>query len=301
MKIKQLLLLFGKLLAAVFSIFALSHFCEKQTKGFRLHYITSNLPNDPRWEVPPLAQEEQARIDALLDQPFTYLDRGGWCFAFLGQDQKTILKFYRHTHLLFDTLFSPFSFQNLVMKCSPLPQGTPYFQEFNFKSCALLYEKAKERTGLLYVHLNKTEGKHKPVTLIDNIGIRHTIDLDKTEFVIQKKATLLFDHIDRLAKKKKVNEAKQSLDDMLDCLLTLYKQGLRDLDQSLRNNFGYTEEGAVTLDLSSFAFDESLKKPGEYRKELILKTQRLSRFLRKNYPDLQTYFEGRLSEITENG
>ena len=289
------------MLAGAIVFISLSRFCAVQTKGFRSYYIVSNLPNDSRWEVPPLEASEQKHIEALLDQPFTYLAAGGWCFAFLGEDKKTILKFFKHEHLLPSAILRNFSLNSLLMQCSPWPAETPYFQEFNFKSCTLLYRQAKERTGLLYLHLNKTNKQHKPVVLIDNIGVRHTIDLDKTEFVVQKRAELLFDHIDRLAKEKRIEEAKQSLDDMIDCLLTLFKKGMRDLDLSLHHNFGYTDEGAVTLDLSSFEPDESLKKPGNYRKELIVKTRWLSRFLHKNYPDLYTHFENRLSEIVEKG
>ena len=279
----------------------LSRFCDSQTKGFRSYFIVSNLPNETRWETLPLPVDEQNRIHALLDQPFTYLGSGGWCYAFLGEDQKTILKFFKHEHLFLGSILRDFSFSSLLMKSPPWPKNTPYFQEFNFNSCALLYKEAKDRTGLLYLHLNKTKNLHKPVILIDNIGVRHTIDLDSTEFVVQKRAELLFEHIDRLAKENKINEVKKSLDDMIDCLLTLFKRGMRDLDLSLHHNYGYTEDGAITLDLSSFDKDETLMRPGNYRKELIVKTRWLSRFLNKNYPDLYIYFENRLSEIVENG
>jgi hypothetical protein len=290
-----------KLFVLAALITGLGLFCDSQTKGFRPYLIVSNLPNDPRWEVPPLAKEEQKQINCLLDQPFTYLGAGGWCIAFLGEDRKTVLKFYRHNHLLPETLIKDFSFEKLLMKTKPLPQDASYHQEFNFKSCTLLYKESRELTGLLYIHLNKTEGLHKPVTLIDNVGVRHTIDLDKTEFVVQKKARLLLEHIDDLAKHNKKEEAKCCLDDMLACLLSLYKRGHRDYDHSLRNNFGYTEDGAVTLDLSSFGFDESLKKLGEYRKEVVIKTRRLSRFLEKNHKDLSDYFEQKLNEVMESG
>ena len=276
-------------------------FCQKQTHGFRPYLILSNLPNDPRWEVPPLAPEEQKNIDQLLDQPFTFLGSGGWCFAFLGQDQKTVLKFYRHSHLLPTSIAKEFSFKKLFLESDPWPSNISYFQEFNFKSCMLLYAHAKERSGILYVHINKTQGKHKAVTLIDNIGIHHVIDLDKTEFIVQKKADLLFPHLHRLSKQQKTDEAKRSLDDFLNCLLTLCKNGIRDYDRSLRNNFGFTEDGAITLDLSSFGFDETIKNPGHYKKEMVNKTQRLSRFLRKYHPALYLHSEQRLSEIMEIG
>lgn len=276
-------------------------FCQKQTQGFRPYLILSNLPNDPRWEVPSLPPEEQKAIDALLDQPFTFLGSGGWCFAFLGQDQKTVLKFYRHSHLLPSSIFKEFSFKNLFLQSDPLPQHLPYFQEFNFKSCILLYNQVKEKTGILYVHLNKTKGKHKPVVLVDNIGISHLIDLDKTEFVVQKKADLLIPHIHNLSTQNKTEEAKDCIDDFLNCILTLCQKGIRDYDRSLRNNFGFTEDGAVTLDLSSFGFDESIKNPGNYKKEIVNKIQRFSRYLRKYQPDLYIHCEKRLTEIMNFG
>lgn len=279
----------------------LHRFCQRQTHGFRPYLILSNLPNDPHWEVPPLAPEEQKQIDRLLDQPFTFLGSGGWCFAFLGQDQKTVLKFYKHSHLLPSSILNEFSFKKLFLESDPWPQHIPYFQEFNFKSCLLLYTHVKEHSGILYVHLNKTVDKHQPVTLIDNIGIPHVIDLDKTEFIVQKKAELLFPHIQRLSKQKKIDEAKRCLDDFLSCLISFCKHGIHDTDRSLRNNYGFTEDGAVALDVSSFEFDEAIKNPGNYKKEIVNKTQRLSRFLRKYHPDLYLHSEQRLSEIMETG
>lgn len=301
MNVTKLLISLCRLCVVVALAMTLHHFCAAKTKGFRPYLILSNLPNDPRWEVPPLTAEEQKQIDALLDQSFTFAGSGGWCYAFLGEDQHTILKFYRHDHLRLSNILKDFSLQKLLLKSTPLPLGTTYFQEFNFTSCTLMYKEAKERTGLLYVHLNKTSSLHKPVIIIDNIGIKHTVDLDSTEFVVQKRADLLIPHLNRLAKEKKTEQAKRCLDDVIDCLLTLFKRGVRDYDLSFRNNFGFTEDGAIALDLSSFGFDESLKNPGEYRKELVLKTRRLSRFLKKNHTDLYTYFENRLSDILEKG
>jgi hypothetical protein len=299
MHLKKILYFSVKLLVLVGIFTGLHFFCLKKTAGFRPYLILSNLPNDPRWEAPPLSPQEQKKIDALLDQPFTFLGSGGWCFAFLGQDRKTVLKFYRHTHLRPSSIFKEFTFKKLLLQSDPLPQNAPYFQEFNFKSCMLLYTQAKERTGILYVHLNKTRDKHKPVTLIDKIGIRHMIDLDKTEFVVQKKGDLLLPHLHHLSEQKKLDEAKRCIDDFFNCLLTLCQRGIRDHDRSLRNNFGFTEEGAATLDLSSFGFDETLKNPGQYKKEIVDKTQRLSRFLRKYHPELYLYSEECLSKIME--
>ena len=103
-------------------------------------------------------------------------------------------------------------------------------------------------------------------------------------------------------KKKDIPGAKQAIDDMLACILTIYKQGIRDADHALRNNFGFVGDRAVTIDLSSWIPDESMKVPGNYKKELVVKTRRLSRWLNKYHPELCNYLEERLSATSsENG
>lgn len=290
---------FLKLLGAAGGVFLLFLFCESQTQGFRPYLLLSNLPNDPRWEVPPLDAESEAKIDTLLNQPFTFLGAGGWCIAFLGADEKTVLKFFRHSQFLPTSILKEFSFEKLLLKTPPLPEGAPYFQEFNFKSCILLYKEAKERTGILYLHLNKTKGRHKPVLLIDNIGVHHHIDLDATEFIVQEKAELILSRIDTLAKEEKWREAEQCIDEILSCLIALYQRGIKDYDRSFRHNFGFIGKKAITLDLSSFGHEPAIANPTVYTQELVLKTQRLERFLRKKHPELHPYYKNRLSSLSK--
>ncbi len=269
--------------------------CEKATQGFRLHLVLSNLPNDPRWELPPLSQEAMATLEHRLDQPFTLLGTGGWCFAFLGADQHTVLKFYKHTHLSLLNALKELSFKKFLLKSPSWPQNTPYFQEFNFTSCALLYTKLKSRTGLLYAHLNKTEGLFKPVTLIDNLGVKHLVELDHTEFVVQEKAELIIPYLEQLVKEGKIDLAKNSIDDIIQCLLELYKAGLRDVDVSFRNNFGYVDNKAVALDLSSFVYDKTLEGVDDYRMMVQTKTKRLAHYLKKYQPELYLHYQHSLA------
>jgi hypothetical protein len=161
----------------------------------------------------------------------------------------------------------------------------------------LAYSQAKERTGLLHIHLNKTEGLYPTVTLIDAIGIRHTIDLDRTEFILQKKADLLYPYIDHLVHTQKTEEAKRCIDDLFACLLTFYKNGAIDRDRSLQNNFGLVDGSVIALDLSSFALDEAIAQPENTKKELALKTWRFRRWLRKHHYALYLYYENQLAEL----
>ncbi len=276
---------------------SLSYFCNHQTQGFRFYTLLSNLPNDPRWEVDSLPSEQMTQIQHLLDQPFTFLGKGGWCTAFLGADGTTVLKFYKHDHLSLKQLFRNFSFGKLLLKGERLSQSIPYFQEFNFKSCTLLYTQVPHLTGLIYVHLNKTDRVFNTVTLYDQIGIKHALDLNQTEFVVQKRADLLFERLQALHDKDDLGGGKKALDQLFSCLVNLSQSCIRDLDKKLYENYGYVGNQAIALDLSSFVCDPEIKDPAVYRKEIIAKTLRLRRWLNKHYPELVIYFDEKIEQL----
>ena len=286
-----------KLIGVVGIITAFYFFAEFQTQGFRYYHLISNLPHDPRWEMPSLEPDQLGEINQRLDQPFTFLGSGGWCYAFLGQDQKTVIKFFKHSHLYPKNILKDFSFQKLLMK-SP-ESNRYYFHPFNFTSCKLLYTHLQEQSGIYYLHLNKTTDIHPTITLYDNIGVRYTIDLNQTEFIVQEKAELIFSHIQKLTEQEDPTQAYQAVDAMVDCLLLMYQKGLRDTDNGLRNNFGFIGDQPVTIDLSSWVFDETIKQPSHYKKEVIIKTRRLSRWLEKYHPHLHEHLENRLCNILE--
>lgn len=291
-------------LIGVLVLLGIYFFCEQKTLGFRFHEILSSIPDDPRWDMPVLNEEQKAQIDALLGQTFTLMGKGGFCYAFLGEDQKTVLKFYTHTYLQPVSLWKDFkniSWDKLLLRRCIDPKALTPYLEFAFKSCTLLFTQAVEKTGLIYMHLNKSEALRSPVVLIDKIGVRHTIDLNQTEFVLQHRATILIDYIDEQMLEYRIDNAQRAIDNYLNCLLALCQLGIRDLDRGFRNNYGILEDGTVVaFDVSSFVEDFSLKCPGSYKKEIVLKTYNLAKWLKKHHPDLLTYYDEKLAHLIEN-
>lgn len=273
----------------------LCFYCERQTQGFRFYRLLSSIPDDPQWETERLGAEHRL----LLDQTFTFIGKGGFCCAFLGEDQKTVLKFYLHTHLKPLPILQDFSWQKLYLKSAPCPP-IPYLT-IALKSSKLLFDHAKDRTGLIHLQLNKSDREFSSVTLIDPLGIRHTIDLNETEFILQQRAEPLVHYLARAIKEKNMDAAKAAIDNYLDCLLHLCKRGLKDLDNGFRNNYGILSDGnVISMDISSFAEDASLMRPSVFKKEIILKSHNLGRWLKHRHSGLLAHFDQRLIQLIEN-
>lgn len=277
-------------LAAVIGIERAYYF---QNGGFTPSKLTSSL--SPILSAPP------PEIDALLNQPFRYFGRGGTSFVFLGEDEKTILKLFKHQHLLKKSRLFHIAIPGIAdgLRINKIlntqKKQAHKHQCFFFNSCNLAYSQLKEETGLIYLNLQPNPHFAKPVKLIDAWGFAHSIDLRKTEFAIQQRAELLFPHLEDLFKSGNKEKLKQAIDSLLEQIQCRCRKGIGDRDPNLWINFGYIDGKVVEFDLGSFYLHPALMSPMEEAKELFFSTHSLQKWLEKHCPDLLDYLLDRIA------
>lgn len=286
-----------KILSVILVFILCERFCHHKTQGFRTHKIHSNLSFNPDWEVAPLSENEMEKVSNALNQPYIFLGSGAQCYAFSSQDNQYVLKVFKHHH----------SRQNFWKKEIPLPKILKPLHrhlinhnhkplERIFYSCKLAFELLKEETGLVYLHLNKTHFFNKPLTLVDPIGIAHSIDLDKVEFILQYKGTMAYPTILSLIKKKDQTGAKQHLEALLDVIVARCKAGIADKDPIIKRNFAFVGQKAIIIDTGCFSYDPYLKNPFLQNRLLFLETMKCRRWVSKKAPELLSFFEEKILE-----
>ncbi|HSX03462.1 MAG TPA: hypothetical protein VLG76_01900, partial [Rhabdochlamydiaceae bacterium] len=194
---------------------------------------------------------------------FYYLASGGQAWVFVSEDQKFVLKFFK----------------------AHLRKRKAKFER-DFKSCKLAFDELKNETGLVYLHLNKSADLHLMAKVVDKLHIEHQIDLDKTEFLVQKKATLLYDHIQKLMNEGKAQEAKQALSAVCRLILKRCEKGIFDEDPRIQCNLGFIGNEAILIDTGRLKWDLKRKNPEVYRQDLKKITYKLKSWLSDHYPEL---------------
>lgn len=267
-----------------------------QNGGFRIAKLLSTQL--PQHSTPP------SEVDALLNQSFRFLGKGGTSFVFLGEDGTTVLKLFKHQHLLqkshwFSIALPGFSDAWRIRKIlSKKTRHAHKHQAFFFSSCHIAECALKEETGLLYLCLQPNSHFSKPVHLIDAWGISHEVDLSKTEFALQRKAELLFPHLEALIRAERKDELRRCIDSLIAQMQTRCHQGIGDRDPNLLINFGFIGEKAVEFDLGSFFPKDSLKNPIAAAEEIFLSTYALRKWLEKQAPELVDYVLDRIMQIS---
>ncbi|MBS3904847.1 MAG: hypothetical protein KGZ39_05940 [Simkania sp.] len=290
-----------KILIAVLLFIAVERFCHRQTEGFRLSNVQENLPPHPEWEIPSLSSEDTQHIDQLLDQPFFFFDAGFQSYVFISKDRQTILKLFKHHHLRslpwLTSLPLPERLRNY---CSQYADKR--YRRFlrTFSSCTTAYTAFKEKTGLLYVHINPTDCWKKKLTILDKIGIAHTLDLDTTQFVLQKKAERVDLQLETLMRCGEDKKAKECLSSIIDLLVEQGRQGLLNTDATIRKNMGFIDQTAIIIDTGALQKHVSMLPDDLIKKQILKSSLPFRKWLKKHHPSLVPHFEKEIENSTQS-
>jgi hypothetical protein len=320
---KKVFIFFFKMILSAGLFIGLQQLIELRTRGFCLQKILADdLPFQAKWQTPALSIEEERDVNALLSQSYRMIGAGSECFAFVSEDKKAVIKFFKLDHArpvylhqgifiedhskLAGTLSNhPLTRLKLPSVMNQWLKRCLGMREFRiqrtFNSLKLAHDELKEQTGLIYLHLNPTDHLRRELTIYDACGIPHKVELDKAKFFLQKCATPLSAHFAALKAREACEDAKKSIDSLIGLILLRCQKGFSDRD-FINRNLGYIGNQAIEIDSGSFLKNPRMQQPWIYKQELFYATLELKNWLRKNYPEMASYLEDRVTEeIYQNG
>jgi hypothetical protein len=269
------------LLLASGSIWWIARFCHAQTSGFRLLKIKDNF-------APFTAESSIENLPAdFFNQRFTFFGRGFQSFAFLSEDGQYVLKIFNNRHQHKISLFGwmPWMHEKKAQWIEQL--------EKTYHSYKIAFEELKAETGLIGLHLSPTDHLQKMVILIDKLGIEHSISLDQTGFLLQRRAILVYPKLLELKQKKDLRSAQEAIEDLLHLLLLKFNRSIHDNDPLIRTNFGFIGKKAIQIDVGPF----SKETITNWKEEMIRITTSLKIWVRENYPELSPFLEDQLIQM----
>jgi len=272
-----------KIALFILCFFLTARFCKNQTGKFTVLRITSNLDYNPAWEIAPLSAEEKDHIQKILHQPYAYLSKGVQSFVFASQDGQYVIKFFRHDHLSAPP-WKVGSLEARRKKESRLHK--------DFLSYKIAYEALRQQTGLVFLHLNKS-GFNQNLDLVDKLGIHHQIPLGRFEFLIQKRASLLYTALDKMIQAGRLDDAKETLTKLVHLLAHRSLQGIFDKDPDLNTNFGVIGTEPIQIDVGRFR----KAAPKLDKNEIIRITDHLHQHLMVSCPELDQHLKTQIENL----
>ncbi|MBS0630156.1 MAG: hypothetical protein JSS30_08065 [Verrucomicrobia bacterium] len=256
-----------KIILSLIIFVALERFCYWQTDGFRFAKVATTYPypfSSP-FESPP----------ACLNQSFHYLGKGVQFYVFMGEDKQTILKLFKHHHAGFSS--------NVVQHLFPAMMEKRENRVLRLlKSAEIAKNELPEETGVFYTHLTKSDQNLGKIKIYDKLGIVHQIDLDKTEFLLQKRAVPLENKLHALLQTNQTEKAVQAMLSTLKMLDERGIKGIKNKDARILRNCGFIGDEAVEIDVGSFVYSNKYKASKRAKAKAKIK---LLQFVKKHYPE----------------
>jgi hypothetical protein len=268
------------------------------TGGFSMSNIAADIPLDPKWEMHPLSVAEKTEVEKALSQPYNYLGKGCQAYVFASEDGKYVVKFFKYQRFRTQAWIDFFTFIPAVEKYQ-LNKTQEKQEKLDkvFISWKIAFDTLKNETGVIYVHINKSDDWNRSLAIRDKLGFTHQVNLDQTEFMLQYRAIMLGPAIDQLMSEGKNEEAELLIDRLLAMLISEYSRGYADNDHALMQNTGVLNGNPIHIDIGQFIHNDSVKAPKVYKQELYDKTYDFHKWLKKHHPRLGEHLEARLVAI----
>jgi hypothetical protein len=116
--------------------------------------------------------------------------------------------------------------------------------------------------------------------------MEHKIDLDKTDFILQRRAQLVHDKIDQQMAANDIEGAKHTITSIVDLIVYRCKKGYVDKDPNIATNCGILGDKAIKIDVGRFALDPKMTNPLYYKPELLRLVRPFHSRLSQKYPEL---------------
>jgi hypothetical protein len=234
-------------------------------------------------EMSEVQQEVASEILKDLDQPYYFLGKGRQSFAFVSLDGKKVLKFFnqKYHQMPWYTFILPDKGKEFAKRSK---------REFFYHNSYCVAEKfLQKQTGLLYVHLGKTN-KLPRVMVLDATSKWHSINLNDVPFVLQRKGDPFYPSLQQIQKREGNDAMLSVLDDFLEMISLRISLGIGDGDHDIEHNFGILDGKPFHLDPGRLFSLKTMDKE-ELSHQWWVATHSLRKWLKNEYPDLVAAFD----------
>ncbi|MBS0605172.1 MAG: hypothetical protein JSS60_09095 [Verrucomicrobia bacterium] len=270
----------------------------KRNHSFSVRFLYSSLPSNPDWDLPPPTQQEETILDEVLKQKFHYLAKGCHTYAFLSEDGKYVIKFHRYaSHMrIFSWINHPFSY-HFKERRKKIKEHNMRRLQANMLSYREAYQNLKRESGLLFLHINRSQNLHRTITLIDTTRAEYKVSLDEVTFILQHKAELIFPTLEKLMREKKLDEAKKVVSDLIHLMSACCRKGYVDEDPALHKNYGLLADEAIHIDLGDLVKSEQISLRENTISYVKQQTHSLCIYLQNQCPELLSHYNQEIEAL----
>ena len=167
------------------------------------------------------------------------------------------------------------------------------------ESFRLCFRELQKETGTVALHLCDTPSgfDSKKLILIDAIGCKHELPLEKINFLIQYKQPLWTNAFLTALKSGDRPEAERILEALFNNVIERGKKGILNEDRSFLRNYGFDGEKAYQIDVGTFFRLNTLSRSAAFKKSVRDSMDPIQEWLAEIDPAILQHLNKKLDTI----
>ncbi len=222
------------------------------------------------------------KLTEILSQPFIYLTEGLQSFIYKSRDGAYILKTFKNLQQSKD--------QFKAWGLNP-DDITIDLVENSLNSYQLAFDKLKDETALVYIHISN-ESLLDLKIILDNKEYASS----EIQFILQEKVELVRDRMKRMKGSGNVDEIRNILEEIMNFIGRMWEKGITEDTFNWDHNYGYTVSGKlVQIDVGTFWEGDKFIKEEIQAKKLLDSVS--SKWLNDNFPELTDFYTAKARHL----
>lgn len=243
------------------------------------------------------SQKELETLRQILSQPFTYLAERNDTYVFISKDQQQVIKFFKMKEMTPKYWLKYIPFPWLDKKRLRKIEGRERVRQEFFGGLNIAFEHFRYQNALTFLHLFHTQYLKMNAKIIDAQGKSHLIPLDRVPFLLQRKAELLPDHIERLVSENKQADAIRSLCQILELVKNSCQKGFTHANENLDIAYGFVDGRSIYIRSTYLPLESSKKTSQNTLKEVFTLSKNMETWLQRTHPELIPDFQKETQNI----
>lgn len=226
-------------------------------------------------------------IEKMLDQPFSYFNKGNQAYVFSSQDGKYVLKIIRHQK------YRPPFWSKLFPQMEKTKKNLLHKKETweqSLFSYGVASNGLKDACQTLYSHLHLTQCHNKTLLLKDHLGRKWNFDLDKNTYLLQIRGdSILSEALLTQKRNQDLASAEKIIQSFQKTITAMADQGVYMRPKNCFFNLGVKDNLVQIFDLGGFRKID----PSVNSKEKILSQYNivLKKWCEKLFPEMVDFIE----------
>lgn len=271
----------------------IAFFCFFQVDSFSLSKIKPK--RDFSFQATAtVSHKEIEELRAIVSQPFTYETEGPESYIFVSQDQKYVIKFFKMRRMTPKYWLNYIPFPWLEKKRLSKIEERERVRHECFGGLKIAFEKFRYQTGILFLHLFRTQYLKMKVAVQDEKQKWHEIALDQVPFLVQKRVSMLPEHINQLMMEGKEETAIRHLCQLLELVKTTCQKGYVPVSEEIELDYGFLDDRPIYVE-ALYAKKESSTQ--STLKGLFSFSKTLQSWLSRHHPQLIAPFQDGTQDV----